>query len=164
MSTSTPLSGRAGSPVERSVHVVPPSSERQTRAPPIDVDVAQIRLVFEGRQFRSLIQAPTRGVASANLLSPDRSGFSGALPLAPGANDVELAVESDRGTAALFRFRVYAAPDRLERFLAELRERNRALELRARALDGETRDVLAERRSRRLEVEALPANEAIIAP
>jgi hypothetical protein len=82
----------------------------------------------------------------------------------PGANEVELAVESDRGTAALFRFRVYAEPGSLERFLAELREQNRALALRAEALDQAGREAVEARRARSLELEAAPANAAILGP
>ncbi len=81
----------------------------------------------------------TTGAATGDLLQPDRASLAGRLPLAPGANDVELTVASDRGAAALFRFRIYSAPGELERALAELRERNRALEVRAAALDAEAR-------------------------
>ena len=50
--------------------------------------------------------------------------------------DIELRVESDRGTAALFRFRIYAAPRQHEVWLAAHRERNSALERRAEELQG----------------------------
>ena len=57
----------------------------------------------------------------------------------------ELRVESERGTAALSRFRIHAAAEFPERFLTNLRRRDRDLELR---LD----DLLAEARGRRLEI------------
>jgi hypothetical protein len=76
----------------------------------------------------------TTGETSPDLLQPHGSRFGGALRLAPGANDVELRVLGDRGLAGLFRFRVYSEPGYLERQLAQLRERNRALESRAREL------------------------------
>jgi hypothetical protein len=94
----------------------------------------------------------TTGSATGDLLQPDRASLAGSLALAPGANDVELTVESDRGPAALFRFRIYSAPGELERALAELRERNRALELRAAALDAEARAGRESERARSLDV------------
>ena len=66
----------------------------------------------------------------------------------PGANDVELTVESDRGPAARFRFRVYAGRPELARYLAGLREGNRELEQRSRVL-GEEAEALRRRRARR---------------
>ncbi len=105
----------------------------------------------------------TLGIERADLLQPDRTRLQGALALAPGANDVELRVESDRGTAALFRFRIYAAPRQLEVWLAALRERNSELALRAEAIEdevGEKRD--RRRRERNLSVvpEPIPAAPA----
>ena len=73
------------------------------------------------------------GEETPDLLGSD-GAFAGELGLTPGPNDVELRVESDRGPAALFRFRVYSAPGALERYLARLRERNRSLESRAERL------------------------------
>ena len=92
------------------------------------------------------------GARSGDLLTPGVSRFEGALPLEPGANDVELRVESDRGTAALLRFRVYRVEDHLARYLAGLRERNRALESRARGLVEQTRELIPAAPKRRLEV------------
>ena len=94
----------------------------------------------------------TTGVESGELLQADRARLAGALTLVPGANDIELRVESDRGTAALFRFRVYAAPAQLERWLAELRERNSELEVRAEALSEAAQTAARRTRERALEV------------
>ena len=74
------------------------------------------------------------GRSTGNLLQSDGEHFSGVLALAPGPNDVELRVESDRGTAARFRFRVYSAGDELARYLGDLRRENQALERRMRGL------------------------------
>jgi hypothetical protein len=86
--------------------------------------------------------------------------FRGELPLAPGANDIELRVESDRGTAALLRFRIYAAPRFLERFLAELRERNQSLEVRMAELadEGRKRERAILRRTLEVVPESVPAS------
>jgi hypothetical protein len=93
----------------------------------------------------------TTGETSGELLEPHGGRFAGALPLAPGANDVELRVEGDSGLAALFRFRVYSEPGYLEQQLAFLRDRNHALQARARQL-GERLD----RTDRDLHIEASP--------
>jgi len=99
------------------------------------------------------------GVETDDLLTGDVTRFSGALGLAAGANDIELRVESDRGTAALLRFRVYGAKGHLARVLEDLREANRALEQRAEQLTERARVLAPERRERELEVrsESLPA-------
>ena len=104
----------------------------------------------------------TTGAERADLLQADRLRLAGSLALAPGANDIELRVESDRGTAALFRFRVYAAPRQLERWLAELRERNGDLAVRADALADEAQALRLRTRERSLELfpEATPAAAA----
>jgi hypothetical protein len=137
---------------------------RLVRVPgPEAIELALPSLVAS-RVERVVARNVTRGSESGDLLAPDRSRFAGALALVPGANDVELSVESDRGTAALFRFRVYSAPNALERFLADLRQQNRELALRAQTLDQAARDALAASRARSLEVEAAPANAAILEP
>jgi len=92
------------------------------------------------------------GQRSGNLLEHETLRFRGELPLQPGANDIELRVESDRGTAALFRFRVYAAPGYLERYLAELRERNLELALEVVDLTRQARDQRRTLTQRRLEL------------
>jgi hypothetical protein len=74
------------------------------------------------------------GEATENLLGPNRSDFSGALPLNPGSNDVELRVESAGGPVALFRFRLYAVADPSQGYLRRLREANHDLERRFRGL------------------------------
>ncbi len=95
----------------------------------------------------------TTGVESGELLQPGGERVQGRLALVPGANDVELRVESTRGIAALFRFRIYAAPQQLERWLAELRERNRELALRAEALANESAGARERGRARALDVD-----------
>ncbi len=104
----------------------------------------------------------TTGAERSDLLQADRVRLAGALALVPGANEIEIEVESDRGTAALFRFRVYAAPAQRERWLAELRERNLELEAHAQDLDGAAREKVERARERDLDVapEAAPAAPA----
>ncbi|MFQ5513977.1 MAG: VWA domain-containing protein [Myxococcota bacterium] len=92
------------------------------------------------------------GERSGDLLQADRRSFSGELRLVPGPNDVELSVESERGTAALFRFRVHSASGFLETFLAELRERTRALEQRQAELERAARARRRAPRDRSLEL------------
>jgi hypothetical protein len=104
---------------------------RVVRVPGPEAIDAVLPALVAGRIARATARNTTTGAASGDLLQADRSSLAGSLPLAPGANDVELRVESDRGVAALLRFRVYSAPHELERALAELRERSRELETRA---------------------------------
>ena len=106
----------------------------------------------------------TTGLARADLLSADRATFSGALALAPGPNEIELEALSDRGPAALFRFRVYAAPAQLERWLVELRERTLELEAHAQALDETAREQVERARVRALVVAPEPEPAAEPAP
>lgn len=100
------------------------------------IEVALPPLVA-GRIERVVAHNPANGVTTGDLRGADGLAFEGSLPLVPGANDVELTVESDRGPAARFRFRVYAAQGELDRYLAGLREGNRALERRTRVLTEE---------------------------
>ena len=51
------------------------------------------------------------GISSADLLGPDGRILEGEIPLVPGANDIELRIATERGSAGLFRFRVYSAPE-----------------------------------------------------
>jgi len=113
------------------------SGGRLVRVPGAEAIELALPALVSGRIRGAIARNATTGAESAELLQPDRAHLSGALALVQGANDVELAIESDRGTAALFRFRIYAAPRQLERWLAELRERNSALELRAQTLRDE---------------------------
>ena len=115
-----------------------------------------------------LVAGHIRGVYAHNLATGDRSGdlltpgvstFEGALPLVEGANDVELRVESDRGTAALVRFRVYRVPDHLARYLAGLRERNRELETRVEGLADAARELQPRPPSKDLEVTPASADD-----
>jgi hypothetical protein len=130
---------------------------------PAAIDAVLPALVAS-RIERVVARNTTTGAASGELLQADREQLAGELELAPGANDVELAVESDRGTAALFRFRIYCAPDELARALAELRERNHALEVRAATLDQELRASREAARRRELDVRTQPPAAAAPAP
>jgi hypothetical protein len=60
------------------------------------------------------------GAESSDLLSGDRRTVEGEISLAPGANDIELRIDSGGSTAGLFRFRIYSAPEGLPSPLAEL--------------------------------------------
>jgi len=130
---------------------------------PAAIDAVLPALVAS-RIERVVARNATTRAASGDLLQADRARLAGGLELAPGANDVELAVESDRGTAALFRFRIYFAPDELARALAEVRERNHALEVRAATLDGEARAAREAIRRRALDVRTDSAPPAAPAP
>ena len=50
------------------------------------------------------------GIRSDDLLGPDGRLLEGRIPLVPGANDIELRIATNPGTAALFRFHVYSTP------------------------------------------------------
>src|SRR4249920_4167999 len=64
-STSTAFIGRSGRPAVQSVHEEPPLSDRNTRPPPKVRYVAQTRGVGAESAYRSLTNAPVRGVVSA---------------------------------------------------------------------------------------------------
>jgi hypothetical protein len=90
-----------------------------------------------GRALGALVMGSVRGVFARNLDTGGETGnlqtgaggdFAGALALLPGANDVELRIESGPGTAALFRFRVYAADPTLQQLLAELAQQRQELD------------------------------------
>jgi hypothetical protein len=98
----------------------------------------------------------TTGARTGDLLDEKRERFSGMLPLAPGPNDIELRVESERGTAALYRARIFGAVGYQKSYLERLRARNRALEAE---LAERASDPPRERR-RELEIE-LPANSEL---
>ena len=130
---------------------------------PAAIDAVLPALVAS-RIERVVARNATTGEVSGELLQADRARLAGGLELAPGANDVELAVESDRGTAALFRFRIYSAPDELPRALAEMQERNRDLAARAASLEEEARAARAAAQERELDVRTDPAPPAAPAP
>ena len=127
-------------------------------ASPEAIDVVLPALVV-GRVRGVFARNLHSGQETLDLLGADGRSFRGELPLRPGANDIELRVESERGNAALFRFRVHAAPGYLERYLAELRRGNRDLALRMDDLLHESRAqrVQTARRVLELEVERMPA-------
>jgi hypothetical protein len=122
------------------------------------IEVALPPLVA-GRIRRVYARNLATGDRTGDLLTPGVGTFEGALPLAEGANDVELRVESDRGTAALVRFRVYRAPDHLARYLADLRQRNRELETRVEGLADAARELQPRPPSRDLEVVPASADD-----
>jgi hypothetical protein len=134
------------------------------RVPGPEAIDAVLPALVASRIERVVARNATTGTTSADLLQADRARLAGELALAPGANDVELAVESDRGTAALFRFRIYSAPGELDRALAALRERNRALEVRAATAEEAGRAGRDEVRRRALELGGDPAPPAAPAP
>ena len=122
------------------------------RAPGAGAIDAVLPALVASRITRVVARNLGTGAETGELRQADGAELRGALPLAPGANDVELAVESDRGTAALFRFRIYSAAGELERALAELRAGNRGLEVRAGELADEAAAARAEARRRGLEI------------
>lgn len=113
---------------------------------PQGIEVALPALVA-GRVQAVRARNVTSGAETADLRGADGSAFAGDLPLVEGANDLELVVESDRGIAALFRFRVYAAGAYLPHYLEQLRARNRSLEGQARELVDEARALRPPERS-----------------
>jgi hypothetical protein len=125
------------------------------------IDVVLPALV--GRRIRGVFARNLRtGRETEDMANPQRMSFQGELPLLPGANDVELRVESDRGTAALFRFRVHAAPNHLSSYLEVLRLRNRDLEAKAADLLDEARRQrsLLKRRSLEIQIDSPAAPAA----
>jgi hypothetical protein len=124
-------------------HAVSVASDAETESALLGLlehagDSLEVRGVYV-RNLRS-------GEATENLLEANGTDFTGALPLAPGPNDVELRIESDLGEVGLYRFRVYAAPDAAGDYLARLLEANRALERRLEDLLEEAREGMQERR------------------
>jgi hypothetical protein len=99
------------------------------------------------------------GDETSNLYDPGKTRFQGTLPLAPGANDVELRVEGARGVAALVRLRIYAEAELLEGYAARVRAQNRALERQLGTLRGAgpTRESAGRVRSLELSPERAPA-------
>jgi hypothetical protein len=106
-----------------------------------------------GREIRGVWATNARtGETSPNLYDTGTREFDGALRLEPGPNDVELRVEGARGLVAHYRWRIYSLPGQLERYLAELRERNAELALHAEEQRSDLRARAAGVRDRRLEV------------
>jgi hypothetical protein len=92
------------------------------------------------------------GEVAEELYDADAAGFDGQLGLRPGPNDIELRILGDRGTAGLFRYRVWHEPRFLQDYLAELRGRNRDLGQRLGDLVERSRSE-PQPHPRRLEVE-----------
>ena len=67
------------------------------------------------------------GELADGLYDAEAARFDGHIGLRPGPNDIELRVLGDRGTAGLFRYRIWHEPRFLRDYLAELREGNRDL-------------------------------------
>ncbi len=113
------------------------------------------------REIRGVFAANARtGETSANLYDAATRAFDGAVRLEPGPNDVELRIEGARGLVAHYRWRIYAVPGHLERYLAELLERNRALALRADEQRDELRAAAAEGRRPERHLDVVPAPAA----
>jgi hypothetical protein len=108
------------------------------------------------RKIRGVVvRNATSGTETGDLYDAKTRSFDGKLDLVPGANDVEIRVESDRGVAALYRYRIYSEPGRLEHYLSQLRDDNLALEARIGELN-EERSRAVETRRREIEVRAVP--------
>ena len=110
------------------------TSGRFVRVPSPHAIAAALPALVSGRIERVVAHNTRTGRTSADLLGADGRAIEGEIALAPGANDIELRVESAHGIAGLFRFRVYSEPGRLERYLSRLRAENRVLEDRMRDL------------------------------
>jgi hypothetical protein len=104
------------------------------------------------------------GDVSANLLADDWRHFEGVLALAPGANDVEVSVETSNGTWGVLRFRIYSAPTALEDTLAKLQGKNSTLALRERELLGEIQQLMEQPIQRDLTLSVDPHAPGITAP
>jgi VWA domain-containing protein len=130
------------------------------RVPDAQAIDAVLPALVASRIARVVARNLTTGRDTPELRGGDGLALAGELALAPGANDVELRVESDRGLAALYRWRLYAAPGEPERVLAELRARSQALEVRAAEGEDAAHAALAAERAKRLELEAPPAAPA----
>jgi hypothetical protein len=137
---------------------------RVVRAPGPEAIDAVLPALVQSRIAGVRLRNATSGVESGNLLQPDHARIQGELPLVPGPNDVELVVDSDRGVAARYRYRIYAAAGELERALAELAERNRVLEEKAANLVEEAREKASEARAKSLDVRPEPPPPAAPAP
>jgi hypothetical protein len=112
------------------------------------------------RRIRGVYARNTRtGDETANLYDPAKTRFDGTLPLAPGANDVELRVVGARGIAGLVRLRIYSEAELLEGFASQVRARNRALERQLGSLRraGQTAEGTDGARSLELAPEGAPA-------
>ncbi len=92
------------------------------------------------------------GDLNANLLDGDQLAFDGALPLLPGANDIEVRVRAGGKTAALLRFRVFSAPSLRDDFLEALRRENEQSAARHKRLDDEWQSLTRPRRTQELEI------------
>jgi hypothetical protein len=101
----------------------------------------------------------TNGIETGDLYDAKTRSFDGRLSLAPGGNDVEIRVESDTGVAALYRYRIYSEPGRLESYLSGLRERNLELEARIGELSEKQRQTVETLR-REIEIRTDPAAPA----
>jgi VWA domain-containing protein len=126
------------------------------RVPGAEAIDAVLPALVASRIQRVFARNLTTGRDTPELRSGASLALDGQLELAPGANDVELRVESDRGLAALFRYRLYSAAGEPERALAELRAHGHELERRAAAGEDAARAELEAARRKRLELEAGP--------
>jgi hypothetical protein len=84
--------------------------------------------VIRRRMEAVIAQNRSTGEVTKNLLKGEDLSFDGMLHLLPGANEIELRVESTSGRVGLFRFRIYAEPRHPEHFLSKLKRQNQELE------------------------------------
>lgn len=95
---------------------------------------AALPALVSRRIRRVVARNATTGAETPDLHDPATGRFTGSLPLASGANDVEVRIEGERGVAGLYRYRVYSLPGALEGYLAEVRAANQSLDERVEAL------------------------------
>jgi hypothetical protein len=99
------------------------------------------------------------GEVVGDLWDADTALFEGRIGLRPGSNDVELRIDGERGTAGLYRYRVWHEPGFLRGYLSEIRGRNHDLDERLGELIERTRTEVRPP-ARRVEVEIDPASSA----
>ena len=135
---------------------------RLVRVPSAQAIEAALPALVSGRVARVVVRNVRTGRTSEDLLAADGRGIAGEVALAPGANDIELRVESEGGLAGLFRFRVYSEPGHLKRYLERLRGQNRELEDRVGERLGSPDSPVSQQRDRRLEIapDRAPASPA----
>lgn len=79
---------------------------------------------------------------TGNLYDPLTGLLSGEIELLPGANDIEITMQSDDGDEAVYRLRAFAAERTLKTYLEELRARNVSLALKRDKLREEARQLI----------------------
>jgi Mg-chelatase subunit ChlD len=134
------------------------SGGRMVRVPSAQAIEAALPALVSGRVQRVVAHNVSTGDTSPDLVGADGRSISGEVALAAGANDIELRVESERGLAGLFRFRVYSEPGHRSAYLDQLKSRTRTLEDRVRDLGA--RPVSERSASVQVVPESVPASAA----